>query len=193
MSLLSLRAYAKHRKVSLKAVQKAIETGRIRTVKDDNGRAKINPEDADRRWAALTDPSKQRGIPEPVGMTTSDGEDVDPDAMDDPQSGDYSASEAALGEKPPAYMLSKAMREAYLARIAKLNFRARAGELVEVKEIQAEWQKIVTTTKTRLLSVPSKVRSRIPHLTTGDMAVIEEEIRESLAELARGDLDGGSE
>lgn len=54
--LLSLRKYAEHRGVTLAAVQKAIETGRIAT--EPNG--KIDPEVCDLAWDAGTDPSKQR-------------------------------------------------------------------------------------------------------------------------------------
>lgn len=53
---MSLRAYAKHRKVRLSAVQRAIKDGRIAT--EPSG--KINPEVCDLAWDAATDPSKQR-------------------------------------------------------------------------------------------------------------------------------------
>ena len=49
---LSLRAYAKHRGVSLPAVQKAIRAGRIRTTPD----GKINASEADQEWERNTDP-----------------------------------------------------------------------------------------------------------------------------------------
>jgi hypothetical protein len=193
MALISLRAYARHRGCALRAVQKAIESGRISVVVDERGRKRIDPADADRRWRELTDPAKQRGqeppahsitYPDPEPEFEQDVEQEDPQAGDDPANGDFSGSEKALGEKPPNYMTSKALRESYLARRAKLDYLERAGELVEAKKIQIEWQKIVTRAKTKLLAVPSKVRARIPHMTAGDMATVEEEIREALEELA---------
>ena len=54
--LMSLRQYAAHRGVALRAVQKAIETGRIQTAKD----GKIDPTAADLAWERNSDPSKQR-------------------------------------------------------------------------------------------------------------------------------------
>jgi hypothetical protein len=48
---LSLRAYARHRHVTLSAVQKAVKTGRI--VRGPDG---IDPVAADRAWAAATAP-----------------------------------------------------------------------------------------------------------------------------------------
>ncbi len=50
MAAMSLRAYARHRGVSLPAVQKAIATGRITTLPD----GQIDPAVADRDWAENT-------------------------------------------------------------------------------------------------------------------------------------------
>ena len=54
---MSRRQYAAHRGVSHTAVSKAVRTGRISVLEDGT----IDPEQADREWAAQTDPSKQRG------------------------------------------------------------------------------------------------------------------------------------
>ena len=53
---LSIRAYAKHRGVSDRAVRKALESGRIE--KDEQGL--IDPEKADTAWEKHTDPAMQR-------------------------------------------------------------------------------------------------------------------------------------
>ncbi len=62
-ALMSLREYARHRGVSLKAVQKAIQDGRIDVVPTAKGN-KINPEIADKQWA-------ERTTPKPVGSDTT--------------------------------------------------------------------------------------------------------------------------
>jgi hypothetical protein len=54
-SPLSLRAYARHRQVSLPAVQKAIQSGRITTTAD----GKINTKSADAEWERNTAPKPQ--------------------------------------------------------------------------------------------------------------------------------------
>ena len=54
MALLSLRAYAEHRKVTEGAVRKAIASGRISTTAD----GKIDPAIADRQWAMNTNPAQ---------------------------------------------------------------------------------------------------------------------------------------
>ena len=55
MEPLSLRGYAKHRGVSLKAVQKALASGRI-TKRDDG---LIDPDVSDVNWARNTGPRPQ--------------------------------------------------------------------------------------------------------------------------------------
>ena len=49
MANLSMRAYARRRAVSLAAVQKAIESGRISLQPDGS----IDPEGADRQWEEI--------------------------------------------------------------------------------------------------------------------------------------------
>ena len=57
-NLMSISAYAKHRKVSLAAVQDALKRGRIRFA-DTKGKW-IHPKEADRDWSRNTDPAKVR-------------------------------------------------------------------------------------------------------------------------------------
>lgn len=66
----SLRAYARHRKVALSAVQKAIRTGRI-TITEGG---KINIRQADAQWAANTDIGK-RSVDTPDLDLDGDGDD----------------------------------------------------------------------------------------------------------------------
>ncbi|MBI4208551.1 MAG: hypothetical protein HY538_02445 [Deltaproteobacteria bacterium] len=60
---MSRTAYARHRGVRLRAVQKAIESGRISTVTDSKGNLRMDPEVADREWEENTDPALQREPP----------------------------------------------------------------------------------------------------------------------------------
>lgn len=64
--LMSLRQYANHRGVALRAVQKAIETGRIQTVKG----GKIDQAAADIAWDRNSDPAKQRKEGADIGATS---------------------------------------------------------------------------------------------------------------------------
>lgn len=169
MNLLSLRAYAKHRGVTLRAVQKAIESGRILTVKDDQGRPKINPEESDKRWAEMTDPAMQREkpataapAPEPVRQASPTRgdypDDQDPDySNDDPD--DESGEEA---DGPGAvFARARAKKEKFKAELERLNYLKRAGELVEVEKVKSETFNLTRKTRDALLNVPSRIASEL--------------------------------
>ena len=53
---LGLRAYSRHRGVTLRAVQKAVAAGRISAPVDDLGRYRIDPVKADQEWSESTHP-----------------------------------------------------------------------------------------------------------------------------------------
>lgn len=122
---LSLRAYAKHRGVTLQAVQKAIATGRIATV-TTAGKKGINPDQADRQWDATTDPGMQRGQKQPT-------------------------------ETSSTFQQARAMREAYLAKVAKLVYEERIGKLVSAEKVKAEAFEAARMTRDAILNLPNRI------------------------------------
>jgi phage terminase Nu1 subunit (DNA packaging protein) len=154
----SLGAYARHRGCSRQAVSHAWKAGRIqRSVVLVDGRPTI-PDfaAADREWAANSDYTRQ---PERV-----DGEE--------PNEGEYAG--AAAREKH------------WRAELAELQYKQRAGELVNAAEMAAAMTDAYTTVRTKLLGLPSKAKQRLPHLQLADLATLEEIVREALEELATG-------
>jgi hypothetical protein len=162
---LSLRAYARHRKErglpgsTLKAVQKAIETERI-TVVTLAGQTRIpDPEAADREWLANTDPVRSHGL---IGE--------DDDLEDD-------------GGEAGRFRDAAARERHWKAQLAELNYKQRAGELVNAAEIQAAIVDTFTTVRTRLLGTASKAKQRMPELTLAQLATLDDIVREGLEEL----------
>ena len=104
----SQRAYARHRGVTHRAVQKAIAAGRIPVSSD----GKVDPDVADRAWVANTDESKPRnsvsGTPRPVRYADSGA---------GTSSAVPNGSAAASG-----YQTARALHETYRARTARLEF-----------------------------------------------------------------------
>ena len=156
-NLMSLRQYAKHRGVGLTAVRNAIAYDRI-TVEKVKGQPKINPETADREWAENTNQAQAR-----------------------PKNPDANASGDLKG---PSYAQSRAIKEAYHAKIAKIQFEQQSGKLVDLDEFKDKWLRVVSATRTALLAVPSKVKSQIPHLTLEEVNLVDELIREALEEIS---------
>ena len=93
---LSGRAYARHRGISETAVRKALKEGRITKNKND----KIDPKQADKQWDINTDPAQIKEVAKPQ-------EEVN------------NYNPAPLG---PSYQQSRAIKEAYNAKLTRLQF-----------------------------------------------------------------------
>jgi phage terminase Nu1 subunit (DNA packaging protein) len=164
---LSLRKYALHRGVSHTAVQRAIESGRLSgSVVAVNGVPKIrNLATADAEWHAntrATIAAMAQPVPPP----------------DDPVE--------APAHKPPDLQDSRARLEAARASLAELDLAERRRELVPASEIAAKYEDVVTSAKTKLLGLASRVKQRMPHVVEADIRSIDDLVREALESLADG-------
>ena len=73
---------------------------------------------------------------------------------------------------------------------AAMKNAAMRKELIPVAEVRHEWVSVARRIRNVVMSVPSRCRQMLPHLTTYDVDLIDTEIRAALAEL--GDKDDGS-
>lgn len=186
MAGVSIRAYARHRGVSHTAVAKAIKTHRI-SVLPGGG---IDPVTADREWLANTDQTK------PSNSIIGSASRAKPDALavaapPSPITPIASAVQQAPAAQEPAgaqgglnYAQNRALREAYLARLARLDYEQRSGKLINADEVKVAWFKVISEAKTKLLSVGSKSKALIPHLSPDDVGIIDQLIRDALEEVA---------
>jgi len=85
---------------------------------------------------------------------------------------------------------AKALRETYLARMARLEYSEKAGTLLDAAEVEARWAQVLSSVRGRLLAVPARCGVRISHLTPSEVAQIADEIRDALAELGGQDVAG---
>jgi len=164
---LSLRAYAKLRRVSPEAVSKAISSGRLReSVSRVGGAPKIaDAALADREWEANT----QQRVDQPAAP------------RDTPEYLAHRTAREAAG----------ARREAAQAELAELELAERKGLLVNAEQARADVHAAFSLVKTRLLGVPIAVGQRIPELADQVVPIVDELIREALTELsARGETSG---
>jgi hypothetical protein len=125
-SLMSARAYARRRGVSHTAVNLAVRSGRIPTV---NGR--IDPDAADRAWAQNTDESKPRNS---VSGQSKKGRLERQLATPSAPAGNSGPGVSPAPGGGGSYATSRAVRESYLARTAKLEFEERIGKLISADE-----------------------------------------------------------
>jgi hypothetical protein len=128
---LTIKDYALYRNTSITAVRKAIKAGRI-TLNKNN---KLDPSVADRQWLDNTDPAKQRKeVNEVTGKANSYGQN---------------------------YHQSRAIKEAYNARLTKLQFEKESKKLISVDEVKISAFNTGRMVRDRILNIPDRV---IPNL-----------------------------
>lgn len=86
----------------------------------------------------------------------------------------------------PTYSQSRAFREAYRAKLAELEFKEKSGKLVDADEVKKKWSQLIAITRNKILGIPSKAKSQIPHLGIDEIGVLDELVREALNEIADG-------
>ena len=168
MAAISQRAYAKHRGVSLAAVQKAIKTGRIRA--DASGR--IDAAQADAAWERNTGPRPELAIA--------------PSSPPIPKASVTPAQEPVAGGLD--YSRARAVRENYLARLTKIEFEERSGKLVNRDEVQVAAFNKFRTFRDGMLNIPDRVAAMLAAESDATRAhdILATEIRKALLEFADG-------
>ncbi len=178
---LSIRAYAQHRGVSHTAVAKAIKAGRISVEPD----GKIDPAKADAQWARNTLPSQNLnpGASKPAPKVATRHVST------------VSSAEAHVPLETrataPDYQTSRAIREAYAARLAKLEFEERTGKLISKAEVDVKFFQLARQLRDRLQQIPRKLAPEIVALVVADpdvrgvTDVLEVAIREALEDLSQ--------
>ena len=188
---MTLTAYAQRRKVSTKAVSKAVATGRLSKsiARDKHGRPRVIDADlADQEWETKTRAQIGRPAAPPRAEIAEPRHVVPvrvaaaPSELDVP---DYNVSRA-LREA------AAARREAALADMAEIEVAELRGELVNVAEARADVIAKFTVVKTKILGIPARLAQRLPELAAEVVPVADELLREALEELA-AEADGDAE
>lgn len=104
----------------------------------------IDPAKADAEWERNTDKSKQtngraKGIPGVKPRATTE----------DPMSAG------------PSYAASRAIREAYQARLAKIIYEEKIGKLVPSEQVRLEAFELARTVRDAVLNIPNRISSEI--------------------------------
>lgn len=143
MAHVSIREYAKLRGVSHTAVQKAIRSGRLAKaiVRQDEKITIIDSELADVEW--------------PKGMS---GQEVETRVGMDPEPQPQGVT---VDKVASTYQQSRAAREAFNAKLAKLEFDEKSGRLVSAEEVKAEAFKRARSTRDAMLNIPDRVSAEL--------------------------------
>ncbi|MBF0140112.1 MAG: hypothetical protein HQL74_07515 [Magnetococcales bacterium] len=165
---MGVREYARHRGTSHTAVQRAIKAGRIKVGKD----GRIDSVKADRDWEANTLQSQTPGkrindppIPEPQRNI---GPHVIPMPDNNQPRRQAQSGSAEQDQKGiPNYQTSRAIREAYNAKIARIDFEQRMGKLVDRADVINAAFENARKIRDRINAVPSRLGASIAALAPG--------------------------
>lgn len=176
----SLRAYASERGISHEAVRQAIKAGRlVKSIVYVKGEPKIGDEAmADKEWAANTDQSKPRNrITGDPKHRRKPGEPMKPMAND--TGGD--------GNSGPSYQQSRAIREAYMARLAKLDFDEKSGKTVSADAVRVAIFNTARTARDMLTAIPDRVAPLVVGQTDEHEIhrILTDEVRRIAAEIGK--------
>lgn len=195
---ITLSDYAKLRGVTPKAVSKAVAAGRLvaSVGRSDRGQPVIlDPAVADREWEVNT---RRRADYTPPGAITNPLATGPPLGETATSVTSCNDSGAIAGDVRPRghrdvvpYNVSRdqraaadARRASVMADLAELELEEKRGALVSADTARADVIAAYSLVKTRLLAVPSAVGQRLPDLALVVVPVVEELVREALAELA---------
>ncbi len=90
------------------------------------------------------------------------------------------------GPGVPSYSQSRAVKEAYQARIARLQYEEMTGQLVKVSEVKVEAFKRARMARDQILSVPDRLAAVLAAEDDSDTVrdLLDEELRKALEVLA---------
>ncbi len=145
---ISLRGYARHRGVTLKAVQKAIARKRIKLEPDGT----VDAARADRDWAANSDVAGV--LPNIIGgqqqaYRTARSMAADPEVMP--------AAATVAGDPLHAYLRARAVKETFLAKRAQAEYELMMGKLIEKTKSHEYAATFSQMVKEGMLALPDRL------------------------------------
>jgi hypothetical protein len=195
--LMGYREYARHRRVSLGAVQKAINAGRISVTEDK----KIDSEIADKAWELNTDQSRIAmnvldNAPRSTALLTQQKQmELDP-AADDTECGieqdEDIEAEALKGADRVAseYREHRSTRERYQALKQQLEYEQLVGTLINVEDAKRIAYTSFRALRDVMLNVAPRIKDQLA--ATSDPLLceqlLERELSSALASIDIGKL-----
>lgn len=173
--LLTQNAYAKKIGVAVSAVQKAIASGKIDKALVTHGNKKlINESIANKLWA-----EQQSVHPHAATAKINQVASQDADAKNSPSSLDTQDADQ--------YKKSRSVREAYMARLAKVEYEERIGKLVPADDVRLAAFHTARIIRDSITSIPDRLAPILAHISDEFQVhqLLREELEKSLEELSQ--------
>lgn len=175
--------FARRKGVTPQSVSKAIKNNRIAVI-HEGGKAKIDWEIASEQWERSR---RVRAGEESLSFAgcyeKSESESEAEHILND--------DDEPVIPSGTIYAEQRGATEAYKAKLARLEYLEKKGQLVKMEDVKYACSKMVAAIKQRVQSVPSKAKIRLPHLSITDMSVLDDLMREALTELSEWSIKDG--
>jgi hypothetical protein len=177
---LSIRAYARHRRISHTAVQKAVRTKRISLLADGS----IDPAIADREWMANTDETKPlnsvSGDPKHRRVNGGPSRPVEPRAGAAPE---LPPTEASAGDEfdPQRWTRVRTAKEGIAAKLLKLELDREEKKVLLRSEVLQGSVSAGRRGRDRLLALRARLKRAFRD--TDDAAVFDAVVDDGIAEV----------
>ncbi len=162
------------------SIYRKIKTGELATELGPDGKALVERDRLEQRWAAITriesdSPAPLRAVSERTKPKPASEGVPPPPPPEDPT-------------ELPDYNVSRARAEFEKANLLELQRKTQEGLLLRREDVETAWNQAVNITKSRLRGVPSAVKQRIPHLEPEEVDLMVQLVDEALSELAAGEV-----
>jgi len=175
-NLLTMKEYAEHRGLTPGRISQLINEGMLSTV-IKNGKKYLDKNKADKEFDSRVDASKRNANHNQTVKARKPYE-----------------TENNKKEVIPDIYNSKAIKEAFAARLAKLEYEEKAGQVIRIDKVKIEAFNVARQLRNALLNIAPKIATELAALTDPHEVemLLDREIREALIELSRGKYIEGS-
>ena len=185
---MGIREYARHAGISHTSVRKALASGRISQDADGT----IDPDKADIAYASNTNPGQRNTARPPPQAATVNQPVNQPSPQRSPvpaikpttnRVADNTVDQSTSGV--PNYHMSRAIREAYNAKTARISYEKLAGTVLNAADVDRDAYAIGRRIRDKLEGIPGRLSAILAEETAARNIerIIAKSIRECLEEL----------
>jgi hypothetical protein len=153
----------------------------------DNGSAKTTEKTPQKAQSGTKISKSKNRIAKTLPLEPDDEDDSD--EPDDAEEATEDAEDSMIDSrrKAPSFAQSRAERERWNAKKARMEYLKAKGELVPIVEITVEIQKHIAAAKTHIMGIKSRIKGTAPGISPEILLVIDKVCTEALNELAEYD------
>jgi hypothetical protein len=138
---MTIGEYAGHRGVTAPSVSRAIKLGHCPVMLSPDGRKMIDSDIADAQWPLRNPKNKTEEIDKKIESTEKSNNSDSPNL--------------------PPIIQSRAIREAYQSRMAKLDYEERVGKTIDADKVKEDTFKVARIVRDNLLNIPDRLAAEL--------------------------------